>query len=279
MKRVAVIGASGFVGQYVKAELEHRCLEVTCTRRPRSEAGKPGWIPLDIDDPPASLEQLGNPDVVIHLAWSHLDNYRSLAHFETELPRQYNFLSKLVELGVPRIVVAGTCLEYGQLFGPLREDMPLSPTTPYGFAKDMLRRQLEQLARQRTFELVWGRLFYVYGEGQRDSSLFSALKLAVSRGDRSFKMSSGEQLRDFLPIEAAARILVDLALSKQAVGVVNVCSGKPISVRSLVENWLSLLGAQMELQLGHYPIPDYESLAFWGDSHKLENFRSREKAE
>jgi dTDP-6-deoxy-L-talose 4-dehydrogenase (NAD+) len=49
-----------------------------------------------------------------------------------------------------------------------------------------------------------------------------------------------------------------------------VCSGEPISVRKLVEGWIKDNGWSIGLDLGHYPYPDYEPMAFWGDRQKLD---------
>ena len=82
-------------------------------------------------------------------------------------------------------------------------------------------------------------------------------------------MSEGEQLRDFLPIEKVSQHLINLAILNKNIGIVNVCSGKPISVRSLVEYWLKENSWSIELGLGYYPYPDYEPMEFWGDANKI----------
>jgi dTDP-6-deoxy-L-talose 4-dehydrogenase (NAD+) len=143
------------------------------------------------------------------------------------------------------------------------------PSNPYGFAKDTLRCQLEYLKSTHPFQLSWARLFYLYGEGQAESSLFSQLRQAVERGDRVFNMSGGEQLRDYLHVTQVARHLVSLALAKRDVGAVNICSGTPVSVRKLVESWVNENGWLISLNLGHYSYPDHEPMAFWGDSRKF----------
>lgn len=82
-------------------------------------------------------------------------------------------------------------------------------------------------------------------------------------------MSPGEQLRDYIPVDDAARHIVSLALSGRAVGIVNICSGRPTSIRALVERWIAENGWSIRLNLGRYEYPDYEPLAFWGDPQKL----------
>jgi dTDP-6-deoxy-L-talose 4-dehydrogenase (NAD+) len=81
-------------------------------------------------------------------------------------------------------------------------------------------------------------------------------------------MSGGEQLRDYLPANEVASHLVALAL-RSGVGIVNICSGAPVSVRSLVQRWIDDNRWTIRMNLGRYPYPDHEPLAFWGDAGKL----------
>lgn len=277
--KLAVTGASGFIGRHVLQSLSARGdIELVATSKtPMSPAALPvgcKHVSLDIADIRVvedSFERLGRPDVVIHLAWAGLPNYKSLHHFETQLPQQYTFLKALVDGGLPSLTCTGTCFEYGMRNGALTEDMPAQPGNPYGFAKDALRQQLEHLRASRAFSFNWARLFYMFGDGQPASSLYSLFQAAMERGDRSFAMSGGEQLRDFLPVAEIARIIVALALDHPGAGTINVCSGKPVSVRSLVERWRRERGSDIELDLGKYPYPDYEPMAFWGSDQKLQH--------
>ena len=267
-------GATGFIGKHVVRELERHSISPTLICRPGLElptAFTNHTVALiDLRAAPAnSFELSGQPDVLIHLAWGGLPNYKSLHHFEEELPAQYCFLKVLVESGLKNLLVTGTCLEYGMRSGPLREDLEARPNNPYSFAKDTLRRQLEYLQQIKPFNLTWTRLFYVYGEGQAENSLLPQLKRAVERGDLAFKMSGGKQLRDYLPISEVANYLVSLAMCGSDNGIVNVCSGRPISIRRLVEGWIKEFGWSMSLDLGHYPYPEWEPMAFWGNRDKL----------
>lgn len=270
--KVAVTGATGFIGQHVLAELEARSVETIALVRPSTakplELSRGRVVQFDLHNaPPNAFELMGCPDVIIHLAWGGLPDYKSLHHYESELPAQYRFLKSLVEAGLPALVVAGTCLEYGMQSGPLSENTEPRPNNSYGFAKDRLRCQLEYLKAVHPFQLTWARLFYLYGEGQAETSLLSQLRRAIERGDQVFNMSGGEQLRDYLPVTEVAKQIVLLALAKKDIGVINVCSGEPISVRKLVEGWIKENDWLIKLNLGHYPYPDYEPMAFWG-SHE-----------
>jgi len=274
MIKVAVTGASGFIGQHVLNYLNNLSVDVVAITRlkhanlPKLVNGL--WVEFDLQNPPENMFSLmGNPDVLIHLAWQGLPNYKSLHHFESELPVQYDFLSTLIKEGLQSIVVVGTCFEYGMQSNSLSEKLNTNPSNPYGFAKDCLRKQLEFLKTQYNFKLTWARLFYLYGDGQSDSSIYPQLKRAIQNSELKFDMSEGKQLRDYLPVEKVAKYLIDLALLKKDIGVVNVCSGVPISVRDLVENWLDENNWSIELNLGFYPYPNYEPMNFWGDNTYL----------
>lgn len=273
--KVAVTGASGFVGQHVIKRLLKNDVEVIAITRNVAHLSDLSNIirivEMDIACPTSDCyEEMGRPDILIHLAWNGLPNYKSLHHFDTELPRQYHFLKLMIEAGLPTLLVTGTCFEYGMQSGLLNEDMDTLPSNPYGFAKDALRSQLQYLQQTIPFDLTWARLFYLYGEGQAENSLLSQLKSAVESGDSVFNMSGGEQLRDFLPITQVANYLVNLVMTARNNNIVNICSGQPISVRKLVEDFIHKNGWNIALNLGYYPYPDYEPMAFWGDNKKLE---------
>jgi nucleoside-diphosphate-sugar epimerase len=224
----------------------------------------------DIGAPdPAFIAEVARHDVLLHLAWDGLPNYKSLHHFETELPAQYRFLKAAVAAGSRSIVVTGTCFEYGMQEGCLVETGPAQPTNPYGYAKEALRQQLSFLKQETPFALTWTRLFYMYGTGQNPKSIYSQLAAAAGRGDDHFDMSAGEQIRDYLPIEAVADRLVRLTLLGREAGIVNICSGQPRSMRGVVEGWLRDNDWRITLRLGRYPYSDYEPFAFWGSAEKL----------
>jgi dTDP-6-deoxy-L-talose 4-dehydrogenase (NAD+) len=272
---IAVTGAGGFIGRHVVTRLEERGISPMLVLRPGSAPPEGGSrhrvVHMDIvDPPPDAYARLGSPEILIHLAWGGLPHYSSVHHLDRELPAQRSFLTRLLAGGLAGLTAAGTCFEYGMQSGALREDMPTEPVTAYGKAKDELRKDLERLRERRPFNLTWARLFYLHGEGQAGGSLLPQLEAAIHRGDPAFDMSGGEQLRDYLPVETAARHLVALALNGRDNGIVNVCSGHPVSVREVVEAVVAKRGASIELNLGRFPYPDHEPMAFWGDRTKLD---------
>lgn len=274
---ILVTGATGFIGNHVMSRLLERGHHVTAVARNAERAiaspwyGQTTFIAADIHDP-STVERLQPTtfDAVMHLAWPGLPNYKSLTHLEQTLPAECAFLKSLVIAGVQQLSVAGTCFEYGLQQGCLDESTPTQPVTSYGMAKNTLRGYLETLRKEHPFRLQWARLFYMHGKGQNPKSLLAQLDAAIDRGEDVFNMSGGEQLRDYLPVEKVASYLVSLVENHNFEGIVNICSGNPVSVRRLVEEHIAERGAFIRLNLGYYPYPDYEPMAFWGNAGKLQ---------
>lgn len=274
MLRVAVTGASGFVGHHIIQSLANAPVSIVAharTVRPEHiNSEKLSWVYFDLaDDSLDAFERLQRPDILLHLAWEGLPNYNAQRHFVVELPRQFQFLSQVVDSGLKRLVVTGTCLEYGLSPGERHETDSTEPTTFYGLAKDTLRRSLVLRYSESNLDFRWLRLFYQYGPGQAATSLYSQLHAAIARGDREFDMSYGEQIRDFMPAEDVSEAIIKVALATSSPSIINICSGIPRSVRGLVEQWRELAHSRISLNLGRYPYPNYEPFAFWGNRSRL----------
>jgi len=275
--KVLVTGATGFVGRHLVAALLARGCEVRAVARNAQTAQGMPWIndvefvSADIHAPDLDVAALVEGiDALAHLAWPGLPNYRALFHFEHNLMADYRFIKSAVEAGVQQVLVTGTCFEYGMQSGPLSESSEPQPSNPYGLAKHTLHLFLQNLPQQQPFTLQWARLFYLHGEGQNPNSLLAALDRAIDAGESTFNMSAGEQLRDFLAIETAAENLAAIVQKRDFNGVINCASGQPISVRALVEQRLRERGASIDLNLGHYPYPTHEPLAFWAVVERLQ---------
>lgn len=278
--RVMVTGATGFVGQHVVTALLKQGHTVVAIARNINTARKMSWfgsvefIQCDLHEGFMHLFQPECiPEAIIHLSWTGLPNYRDFFHISKNLPADLAFLEAAVKSGVSHLIVAGTCLEYGMQHGPLTEDMETYPTTPYGFAKDTLRKALQLLQKENPFVLQWMRMFYTYGEGQNSNSLLSQFNQAVSERQPEFKMSMGDQLRDYLPINEVAEAFSIVIENPQCQGVINCSSGRPISVFDFVNQQRQIRSSSIELSRGYYPYPTYEPMAFWGVPTKLANLR------
>ncbi len=282
--KILVTGATGFVGRHVVMELLARRHNVVAVARNLARAQEMPWykktkfVACDIHNLKDDLMKIfGAPDILVHLAWHGVSDCKGKFHLEENYPADYRFITGMVSGGIKHVLITGTCSEYGMQRGALSEETAPMPTTPYGIAKDTLRRDLEEFQAKQPFTLQWVRLFYMYGQGQNPKSLLPQLDYAIDHKEGTFNMSAGQQLRDYLPVEDVARFLALLCEHPEYSGIINCCSGKPISVRHLVEQKIAQRGANIKLNLGYYPYRDYEPMEFWGDNTKFQGILTKIK--
>ena len=274
-QRLIITGASGFIGSHVVETALAHGHEIVAVGRSEASVAKSSWVSsvrfvtADIFSPAFDPDCLGKCNALLHLAWPDLSNFKSEAHLEQHLPANVSFLTRLLKTGLSKVLIAGTCLEYGLINGELREAMRTRPTVPYAQAKDALRVHLAaKMPPDAT--MIWARLFYMHGPGQNPKSILALLDAAIDRGDSIFPMSKGEQLRDYLPVNEIASRLLKLLEATNSSGIYNICSGQPISILDLVQQRIAERGASIKPQLGKYPYPDYEAMAFWGSGSRFQ---------
>jgi len=181
-----------------------------------------------------------SPEACIHLAWTGLPDY--------SLPRcmeNFNSSAQLIELlsstECQKIFVAGTCWEYGDLQGQVGEaDSPRAMNLFASF-KTALRLVGENLAVSGALSFIWGRLFFVYGPGQRETSLIPSCYKALKKGQVP-EVKSPNAVNDFIHVSDVARAIQALIESPGVSGVFNIGSGTPTKVGEVCQLVSTCLG-------------------------------------
>lgn len=270
MSTLHLIGSEGFIGRALQREAGETRLHCWSHQHAATQQH------FDLLDPETWQALLSShPELVILLSWPGLPQYRDPIHLTQTLPACLRLLEALIAAGLKRLVVAGTCYEYGLQNGALRVDQPADPVNAYGIAKDALRRFVASRCPQADVRWCWLRIFYPYGPGQNANALLPSLQRAIQSGDREFAMGSGRELRDVLPVEQVARQLLQLSQHPHAQGIFNGGSGQPISLRELVEQRIAAANSPIRLRLGAYPGRPDEPPAFWADMSTWQALMSR----
>ena len=273
--KIAVTGATGFIGCHVRttfAQTDHDIiLVVRHAEKVGDKSAKERIVEADLNQERTDwFAVFGEPDAVLHLAWGGLPDFMDNYHVDIELPMQLKFLKALIDSGLKKLVVTGTCYEYGLSSGALAESQETHPNTPYGIAKDRLRKALFEIQSMQDFELTWARIFYPYGEGQSEKSIYSQLKRAILCNEKEFLMGSGMQVLDFIEVDRVAQVLVELVIAKSGVGVINLGSGQPKSVIEFVNELILRANSDVVPIIGVVADREYESFSFWSDNRKLD---------
>lgn len=232
--KIYITGSGGIVGRHA--------LKVLAELAPGAEVIRNTANLTNLSEIEASIAAAGPLDLVIHLA-----AMVPVAEVNADPARAYavnaggtvNLLSALA--GSPaRLLLCSSSHVYASQDAPIAETAETTPVTVYGQSKLMAEQAALEICAASGRSLCIGRVFSIHDPGQTGSYLRPSLekRLAEADPDAEFELYGAEGLRDFLTAEEAARYLVRLALS-EAEGVVNVASGKPLTVAGFAQSLAS----------------------------------------
>jgi nucleoside-diphosphate-sugar epimerase len=244
VKRILVTGATGFVGRHVIRPLTQRGYEVVAVGRSSLPIENVSWLTADLLNQFDCYEMLKSvkPTHLLHLGWYTRpeDYWNSLENIRW-VSSSMTLIDAALRNNIGRIVAVGSCAEYDwSLSGIFSEETtPSNPRSLYGLSKLSVNRLSQDACRRAGVSFGWARLFYLFGYGEQPSRLMPMAIRQLSEG-KELKVSSGNQVRDFLYVEDAAEALAALVDSRVS-GVVNIGSGESLRVRDL----LSILGEKL----------------------------------
>lgn len=280
-KEVLVTGGAGFIGSHLvrKLVVEGARVQVLLKK------GEPRWRIQDLLEhlsvweadlaDAASLQSIRahvHPQVIFHLA-AHVDVSQSwdIIHsmIQDNIVGTVNLLTVLRAAGYEKFVYASSSEEYGDAPAPLTEFQREAPISPYSFSKLSSTVFCQMAARTFNLPITILRLFPTYGPFQQGSMLIPAAIHDLFE-KKEFRMTAGEQSRDFIYVDDVVEAFFLIAMAKHEKGeVFNVGSGKPRKVKDVVELIKQYIGDAVIVMRGAIPCRTGEGNACYCDNSKI----------
>ena len=211
---------------------------------------------------------LGTPDVCLHMAWRNGFVHNASTQMG-DLSSHYNFMTALIDGGLKHLAVMGTMHEIGYWEGCIDENTPCNPISMYGIAKDALRRAMMQYTVQKGCVLQWLRCFYILGDDRNNNSIFCKILQAAEDGKKTFPFTTGKNKYDFTKVDKLADMISMSVMQKKVCGIINCCTGVPVSLAEQVESFIKEQELDIKLDYGAFPDRPYDSPCVYGDPTKI----------
>lgn len=267
--KILVTGANGYLGHGVVKILSDMGADVVATDFSTEHIdGRAETVAVNLFDLEDPYGYFGKPDVVLHMAWRNGFVHNAATHME-DLPNHYEFLKKMVQSGVKQIAVMGSMHEIGFWEGCIKEDTPCNPMNLYGISKDALRKCCKLLCEEHHAVFQWLRGYYIVGNNEQGSSIFSKIVKAANSGAEEFPFTMGQNQYDFVDYEDFCKQVAAVVLQDRINGIINICSGKPEKLADRVERFIKENHLNIRLAYGVFPDRKYDSKAVWGSDEKI----------
>ncbi len=275
--KILVTGANGYLGKGIVRELKKMGSQIVavdfCLDGIPEDIEKVECNIFEIDDP---YNELGKPDCLLHLAWRDGFVHYSDNHI-LDLPDHYKFIKKMCESGLKKTSIMGSMHEIGFHEGSINEDTPCNPLSFYGIAKNALRETARIIAKNNNVIFQWLRGFYIVGNTENGSSVFSKIIKASREGKESFPFTQGLNQFDFLDYDLFCRYVALTVGQNRYNGIINICSGQPERLSDRVERFIKDNDLSIKLEYGAFPDRPYDSKAVWGDNSIITNIIDNQK--
>lgn len=272
LKKILITGANGYIGKHVVNYLAknfcHEIIAIDITSFHTEKYIKTfqyDILNLKCED---LFNEIGIPDIVIHLAWQNGFNHNALSHLES-LNKHYEFIKNLIDKNVESISVMGTMHEVGYFEGEINATTPTNPMSLYGIAKNSLRQAVLTYARNKNTSLKWLRAFYIMGDDMNSNSIFSKILNFEKENKKTFPFTSGKNKYDFIKIEDLAKQIVSASVQNEIDGIINCCSGIPMALKDIVEDFIKKEELKIKPEYGAFPDREYDSPCIYGSTNLI----------
>lgn len=170
--------------------------------------------------------EIFNPEILIHLAWEGIPNFSqkiSKKNFSNSM-KLIKFLIKNTDL--KKIIISGSCFE---------KKKSEKSNTFFSKYKNNLLIKVKKLSKINKISLFWLRLFYVYGEKQKSSSLLPSIFQSLKKGNK-IKLNKPFHRNDFIHLDDVIdAIIKSIKLKKYVISDLDIGSGKTTLIKDLVK--------------------------------------------
>jgi len=267
---VLLTGAHGFTGVYVRAELEAAGYRVVgAVIDALSGSSEINLDIANIDDCRRAMEQV-RPDYLVHLAAiSFVQHEDAEAFYRVNVVGTLNLLQALADAKVTprRVLIASSANVYGNAAGIVSESQVPQPVNHYAASKLAMEHMVQTWCER--LPIVMTRPFNYTGVGQQQHFLAPKIVSHFKRRAQTIELGNVDVERDFSDVRFVASVYRRLLECDSAGQKVNICSGRPYSLKKILAVIQEIAGYEIEVRINPAFVRHAEVKTLVGSTDKL----------
>ena len=260
--KILVTGADGFTGQYFTILATNMGHVVVPLKANLNDI-------KSLNDEVLSVA----PDAVLHLAAiSFVGHENDEEFYRVNVIGTTNLLNSIALLmpNKPRVLIASSANVYGTpVIEAINESVNPAPINHYAASKlameFMVKTWFDQLP------IVITRAFNYTGVGQHENFLVPKIVAHFKRGDKIIELGNLDVSRDFSDVRDIVSAYLDLLKSDSRSLIVNVCSGKTVSLHEVIQKMNSIAGYEIEVRVNPAFVRSNEIAKLCGNNDYLKS--------
>ncbi len=272
--KIFITGGTGFIGRHVVDLFAKRQYQLMMLVRDNNfdliDKGQIKPIIGNLSNIEEWKDKLKDfkPDVLLHLAWQGLPDY-GIEMCRRNLKYGIDIFAIAAELGCQCVLSIGSCWEYKNLVGKLDETLRVESSTIFPAVKNSLSFIGEAMAEECGIKFYWPRVFFVYGPGQRETSLIPHTIASLQNGLNP-EIKSLYNKNDFIYVKDVAEAIVNIIEKKPKKVIYNVGSGYSTSVHTIISTIHEVMRYEFEVSM---PQESSNQIGddFWADISNIQN--------
>ncbi|MGM5469170.1 GDP-mannose 4,6-dehydratase [Flavobacteriaceae bacterium LMO-SS05] len=269
-KKVFITGINGFTGKHLEVYLKKRGFQVYGTTL--NKTSNKNYFKCDILSKDLLFEILNKvkPNYVIHLAAiSFVASQDQENIYTVNVFGTMNLLNAIEKLdyNLNKILIVSSAAVYGNIEGELNEDMCPKAVNHYGNSKLVMENMTKPYFEKLNIIIV--RPFNYTGIGQESHFLIPKILSHYKLGKEEIDLGNIDVFREFNDVNFVIRSYSELMLSNTNSEIINVCSGKALSVKNILDTMANIAGYKIKVNINPMFVRSNEIRTLKGSIKKM----------
>tara|TARA_B100000315_G_scaffold103328_1_gene94710 strand:+ start:1280 stop:2179 length:900 start_codon:yes stop_codon:yes gene_type:complete len=254
MIKILITGPNGFIGKNLVDEFRScSTFEIGIILRPHNHLSLDPKIKVikgDLNNINSLKDQIltFDPDICIHLSWEGIPDFNSY-YSQLNLNNSIDLIRFLsLNTNMKKLIISGSCFEYGKTQGMCSETDETTNLTYFSWAKNSLYEYSKFVCQKNRIDLIWTRIFFVYGPGQRSDALIPTIIRSMNKKQSTTIKKPNNKL-DFIYVSDVVNMYKIACTKKIKSGIYNLGSGQTESIINIYNLILNKLNPSGNLDL------------------------------